>query len=116
MIRIEYAFDANGRQPAQDFLDRLEPRYQQRFYRLFEVLQQHGRIKNYTEFKKLGPEACSLWEFKVFQARLFGDFRPGGRFIVAGGTIKKNESKNGRMKREIETACRVLAEHDRREA
>lgn len=116
MIRIEYATDANGRQPALEFLQSLEYRYRNRFMRLFEVLAQHGRIKNYTEFKKLGPEACSLWEFKVFQARLFGDYRPGGRFVLAGGTIKKNESKNGRMKREIEVACRVLEENDRRVA
>ncbi len=83
---------------------------------LFQRLALFGFINNREKFKQLGPkagtQASGLWEFKSFQVRFIGDYRPGKRFIVAHGTRKK---KDKLPKAEIATVVRILAEHDARE-
>ncbi len=60
--------------------------------------------------EKAGPKARGLWECKSFQIRFIGDFRPGGRFIIAHGL--DNKKKDNLPKPDIEKAVRILEEHD----
>lgn len=111
MITIEYAKDARGREPGREFISSLSGREKSRILRLIELLQTTGRIKSYTDFKNLGDRGQNLWEFKAHQARVFGDFRPGGRFVIAGGHVKKQDWMSPAI---LSSAARVLHENDAR--
>ena len=80
---------------------------------IFQRLAEFGRITNTEKFKQLGEKAGQqrrgLWEFKSFQLRFLGDFRPGCRFILAQG-IRKKQDKLRRS--DIEAATQVLYEWD----
>jgi hypothetical protein len=49
---------------------------------LFQILGETGKILNREKFKGLGEQGLGLFEFKSFQIRFIGDFRPGKRFVV----------------------------------
>jgi hypothetical protein len=102
--------------PAYEFFQGLSPGDQAKVTALFQRLADTGRIVNDEKFKNLGGRAGSegrqLYEFKSFQIRLIGDFRPGKRFIVAEGVRKK---KDDLPKSAIQRALQVLAAHDSRE-
>lgn len=80
---------------------------------LFKLLANVGRITNREKFKQLGEKAGSrgkdLWEFKSFQLRFIGDFRPGYRFILAQGVRKKRDDLRPA---DIEAAVQVLYRWD----
>lgn len=103
--------------PARDVYFALSDSDQARVNALFHLLADQGRISNREKFRQLGEKAGqkarSLWEFKSFQIRFIGAFRPGGRFIVAHGL--DNKKKDDLPKSEIEKAVRILDEHDSRE-
>jgi hypothetical protein len=80
---------------------------------LFKRLADNGDIASREHFKSLGKKGEGLWEFKRFQLRFLGDFRPGGRFIVAHGLRKKRDDLDPA---DIARAKRILDEHDNREA
>lgn len=110
---VEWAVDENGESPAREFYDRLSDQDKAKVMVLFQRLADSGRISNHEHFKKLGPQAGpagrDLWEFKRFQVRFIGDFRPGRRFIVAHGARKKRDN----LRREdIEKAVRMLVKHE----
>ncbi len=88
---------------------------QARVLALFRRLAETGRIVNREKFKKLGSMAAGggseIWEFKSFQVRFLGDFRRGGRFLVAHGIRKKEHNLRPA---DIEIAVRILKEHDSR--
>lgn len=81
---------------------------------LFQRLAEVGRFSNTEKFKQLGEKAGKqgkgLWEFKSFQLRFLGDFRPGCRFIIAQGVRKKQDDLK---KSDIEKAIQVLSVWDR---
>lgn len=81
---------------------------------LFQRLAEVGRFSNTEKFKQLGEHAGKhgkgLWEFKSFQLRFLGDFRPGCRFILAQGVRKKQDDLR---KSDIEKAIHVLDVWDR---
>lgn len=79
---------------------------------LFKRLADMGDIANREHFKSLGRAGKGLWEFKRFQLRFLGDYRPGSRFVVALGVRKKKDEHDPV---DIEKAVRILAEHDERE-
>src|SRR5207249_2454299 len=84
---------------------------------LFNKLSEIGFIPNREKFRKLGQKSAGkgseLWEFKSFQDRFLGDYRPGGRFLVAAYTKKKKD----RLDRDVvERALRILAENDKHES
>lgn len=112
---VEWATDARGAIPAREFYLRLTDQDKEKVLRLFKRLADTGRITNQVQFKQLGqkagPRGQGLWEFKSFQTRFIGDFRPGRRFIVAHGTTKKGDDLR---QADVEKAVRVLAEHDAR--
>ena len=99
--------------PAREFFEDLSPEDQAKILALFNRLAQTGRISNYENFHQLGPrapgEARSLWEFKKFQLRFIGAYRPGRRFVVAHGLRKKGDDLK---QSDIEKAFRIMQEHD----
>lgn len=105
---VEWARDAEERMPARDFFLSLSGKEQVKLIARFQRLAAIGRISNDEIFKKV----ADLWEFKSGDLRFLGDFRPGGKFILAHGTRKKKR----RLDREdMEVATRRLREHDARE-
>lgn len=84
--------------------------------RLFHLLAEKGLITNREKFKKLGQKSkgkgADLWEFKSFQFRFLGDFRPNQRFIIAHGLQKKSDHLSST---EIQKAVDILQENDQRE-
>lgn len=80
---------------------------------LFQRFADKGDIANREHFKCLGKAGGNLWEFKSFQLRFLGDYRPGGRFVIAHGLRKK---KNDLDPSDIARANRILGENDDREA
>lgn len=114
---IEWAKDAQGRLPAREFFEGLDEQDQAKVLALFGRLANQGRISNGENFKHLGSrakgEAKSLWEFKKFQIRFIGAYRPGRRFVVAHGLLKK---KDDLQTSDIDKALRILREHDEQTA
>lgn len=108
-LTIEWAVDSRGRMPALEFYKELSLKERQRVLALFKRLADTGDIASREHFKSLGKSGDNLWEFKRSELRLLGDYRPGGRFIVALGLRKK---KNDLNRSDIEKASRILAEHD----
>lgn len=113
--RIVWAVDNTGDMPARAFYEQLSDKDKAKVNVLFQRLAESGFISNREHFKKLGPKAGhagkDLWEFKRFQVRFLGDFRPGSLFVIAHGTRKKRDDLR---KEDIEKAVRILAEHDTR--
>jgi hypothetical protein len=108
-LTIEWATDGRKRMPALEFYKELPPKERQKILALFKRLADTGDIANREHFKCLGKLGDSLWEFKNFQLRFLGDYRPGGLFIVALGVRKK---KDDHSETDIKKASRILAEHD----
>lgn len=111
---VEWAVDSQGNLPARDVYLSLSNEHKAKVEALFRRLADFGRIENRVKFRQLGekagPKARGLWEFKSFQIRFIGDFRPGGRFIVAHGL--NNKKKDDLPRSDIEKAVRILEEHD----
>jgi len=114
---VEWAVDSRGDLPARDVYLSLLDKNKAKVDALFRRLAESGPILNREKFRKLGekagPKARGLWECKSFQIRFIGDFRPGGRFIIAHGL--DNKKKDNLPKPDIEKAVRILEEHDSRE-
>ncbi len=108
---VEWAINSQNRMPAQEFYTALPTADRAKVLALFQRLAEFGSISNREKFKNLGREGGGLSEFKSFQIRFLGDFRPGKRFIVAHGLHKKKDRLDPSA---IETAKRILAEHDKR--
>lgn len=90
---------------AERFLRSLERPERIKIERLVKQLERDGRIDSYEKFKHLGG---GLWEFKSFQVRLFGGFKPGGRFVVVDGAIKKTSGKVPAFQNAMDAALRRL--------
>ncbi len=113
---VEWAVASNGELPALGFYEKLSNAEMAKVDALVRRLAETGRIWNEEQFKNLGEKAGAegrkLFEFKRFQIRFIGAFRPGSRFIVAVGVRKKKDNLN---KSDIDRALQILAEHDERE-
>lgn len=92
---------------ARFFFDQLSDKDRAKVLSLFQRLGDHGRISNKEKFKSL--TGTDLWEFKSFQIRFLGSFRPRGRFVIALGMRKK---KDRHSRSDLEKAARILAEYD----
>jgi hypothetical protein len=106
--------NARGGLPAREAFNSLDESDRAKVLTLFKYLADQGRINNREKFQQLGAErtkgeAGRYWEFKSFQDRFIGDFRPGKRFLVAA-YVKK---KGGNLPLEVlERAVRVMHEND----
>jgi len=107
---VEWAVDARGRMPGRDFLHSQGEADQAKVYALFKQLATTGQLRNREKFQKLAD--TDLFEFKSFQLRFFGDFRPGNRFVVATGVRKKKMKTDPK---DLRLAQDVLQEHDSHE-
>ncbi len=111
---VEWAVLAAGIVPQsrQFFLEQSESD-KSKLLVLFQRLAEFGRISNPEKFKQLGEKAGahgrSLWEFKSFQLRFLGAFRPGCRFVIVHGVRKK---QNDLRPSDIEVAIQVLHKWD----
>ncbi|MHB8382163.1 MAG: hypothetical protein ACYDC3_07460 [Candidatus Binataceae bacterium] len=114
---IEWAVDGIGSMPACNDYEHLPTDRKAKILALFENLAAKGLINNRQKFHKLGPKGgrhgSELREFKSYQDRFLGDYRPGFRFLVAAYEQKKTDRLSRGI---IERAVRVLAENDRYEA
>ena len=108
-ISVAWASDHRGRLPAREFYQTLSSEERQKVLALFKRLAETGEISSREHFKSLGKSGGNLWEFKRFQLRFIGDYRPGGRFLVAFGLRKKRDELDDS---DIKKAARILAEHD----
>lgn len=107
-LRLLWAMEATGRTPAREFFLAQSGGDRAKLLALFKRLADLGAIGNHEKFKKLED---GLWEFKSFQLRILGAFRPDSIFLLAHGVRKK---KDHHSKADLETARRVLKEHDAR--
>lgn len=114
--KVEWATDANGHLPAQSYFLNLSSEDRAKVMRLFQLLAENGSIANREKFKKLGKKAkgkgSELREFKSFQHRFLGDYRPNKRFVVAHALQKKRGDLSSV---EIQKAVYILQENDERE-
>lgn len=104
---MEWAIDARGRMPGRGFLNSQDDADQAKVYALFKQLAETGQVRNREKFQKLA--GSTLFEFKSFQLRFLGDFRPGNRFVVAVGVRKKKQKANPG---DLKAAQNILQEHD----
>ena len=104
---MEWAVDARGKMPGREFLLSQDETDQAKVYALFKQLADTGQLRNREKFQKL--TGTDLFEFKSFQLRFLGDFRTGGRFVVATGLRKKKDKAN---QTDIRHALRILREYD----
>lgn len=109
-LTVEWAKTRWGKMPALDFFESLTVADQAKVLALLRRFADTGRIINQQQFKKI---ESGLFEFKKFQIRLLGDYRPGQRFILALGLKKK---KNRLNRTDLEKASNILFENDLREA
>jgi hypothetical protein len=103
---VEWALDARRQMPAREFFLTLSQDDQDKVNALFRRFAETGQMQNREKFKALGG---GLFEFKSFQIRFLGDFRPGKRFLVAHGLQKKQDVI---PPSDLKIALRVLAEND----
>jgi Phage derived protein Gp49-like (DUF891) len=107
--RVEWARDARGGEPGRVAFEALSQKEQDKLFALCRRLAETGRITNEDQFKSLGASGFGLFEFRVFQVRFLGDFRPGKRFVIAFG-VRKKKDKLDRV--DMEVAQRILNESD----
>lgn len=105
-LSIEWAVDARGRCPARDFYEALDRSDRAGLLISFQRLAD-GIRQSREHFKPV--EGQGLLEFKRDQIRLIGNYRPGGRFVIAHGTNKKQDKLR---KTDIDRARRILSEND----
>lgn len=106
-FRLIWACESNGKMPAREFVLAQSPKNRAKLVALFGRLADFGVIHNREKFKKLEDD---LWEFKSFQIRVLGAFRPNGIFVLAHGVTKKKDELSPS---DIEIAKRILREHDK---
>ncbi len=111
--RVEWATDRNGNMPARSYYSDLPDSDKAKILALFNFLR---FLQNREKLKKLGSKAkgkdSELWEFKSFQHRFLGDYRPHSRFIIARALQKKSDNL---PTSDIARAIRILPENDQRE-
>jgi hypothetical protein len=83
---------------AKNFFDGQSERDRTKLTALFGYLAGNGMLPNREKFKKVGEvnapgehTAHGLFEFKSFQLRFLGEFRPNHEFVIAHGLRKKKD-------------------------
>lgn len=89
IFRIEFYVALGGSVPAEEWLDSLTEKQQQKFAALFVRLGDHGKIWNEQKFKHL-TGTDQVFEFKVDDGRILSFFFFGKRLILTHGFTKKS--------------------------
>ena len=103
---VEWALDASGRMPAQEYYSELTENEQAKFLAVAKRLAE-GETLNLEKFRKL--KGLSLFEIKFGPHRFLGDFRRGGRFLIAHGARKPGPKLHAS---DFKIAERIMAEND----
>lgn len=111
---VEWAATTTGESvPAKGAFDALGDDDRAKVLALFKWLAGQGQIKNRQKFRQLGQQAKGkaqgFFEFKSFQDRFIGDFRPGKRFIIGAYAHKKKDKLD---EEDINRAVKALAAND----
>ena len=112
--KVVWAVDESGRSQARDFYMELELQDRAKVQALFGRLADLGPtgLQNREKFKFLDDiRGERLFEFKSFQLRFLGAFRPGQRFIVVYALRKKQDNLPPSS---LETAAATLKQRDLR--
>lgn len=110
VLRIEFYLAPNGTAPAEEWLDHLHLRTQQKFAALFARMGDTGKIWNERKFKHLA-ETDQIFEFKVDTDRVLCFFFIGRRLILTHGFRKSGDKT---PIREIERAEAYKQDFERR--
>jgi len=111
IFRIEFYVAVGGAVQAEEWLESLTAKQQQKFAALFVRLGDHGKIWNEQKFKHL-TSSDQVFEFKVDDGRILSFFYFGKRLILTHGFTKK-PSKT--PKGEIERAEAYKKDFEQRE-
>ena len=83
----------NDRYPTEEFIAALNKEEKASLVALFKIwAQAKGHLRNGTEFKKLEDYHVAILEFKDYQLRLAGFWRPGYNFNLVYGFKKKQDN------------------------
>jgi len=88
VFHVEALVFGNGSAPAEEWLDALSLKQQQKFAALFKWLADTGKIWNEKKFKHL-ESSEQIFEFKVEEGRILCFFFVGQRVILTHGFSKK---------------------------
>ncbi len=108
---VQYAIDAQGRQPAETFLAELQVDRRAEYIGLLALFQRYadfGVLHNREQFKQLAGTDPTLVEFKKGQARVLGFYNGPGVLVLTHGLIKKRDRLDPA---DIDRAHRIRAEH-----
>lgn len=109
-VKVVWARDLRGREPARAFLQRLEPVDRIGIERTIRRLEA-GEVIERSHFASLGSANASahgLFELRQRFARLLGAFQDG-RFVLAHGLLKRQKWEIPRG--DLDAAQRILREH-----
>jgi hypothetical protein len=106
---VELAITANGRCPAEKFLNSLSKDEREKILRVIKRLADEGKVANREQFKKIEGE--EFFEFKNSQIRMPCYFHATGRLIITHGFIKKEDRIRPE---EIDRMKRIRDEYEKR--
>jgi phage-related protein len=89
VFQIEAVVLPNGDVPAEEWLESLSQKHQQKFASLFAMLADVGKLWNERKFKHL-EGSDQIFEFKVDDGRILCFFFVGQRVILTHGFAKKS--------------------------
>lgn len=84
---IEWYFDDSGKSQALDYFESLSEGMQIKTLNLFELMGNHGEIKNEVKFRYEGEK---IYAFKPHPHRFLCFFFSGYKIIVTNAFCKKN--------------------------
>ena len=111
VFQIEFYVAASGEVPAEEWLEGLSDKQQQKFAALFVRLGDTGKIWNEQKFKHL-TGTDQVFEFKVDSGRILSFFFYGKRLILTHGFTKKSAKT---PRREIDRAESYKGDFEERE-
>ncbi len=88
IFQVEAVVLDNGSVPAEEWLDSIPQKQQQKFATLFKLLADAGKLWNERKFKHL-EGSDQIFEFKVDEGRVLCFFFVGQRVILTHGFAKK---------------------------
>src|SRR5262249_8221290 len=114
LVRITHYVRGNGRCPACEFFDEIEPQMRKRFAGQFDALTKIGSAYcNHQRFRPLSGVGKPLWEFKEFDHRVYCSRIQAKSFlliVLLSGWIKDKSGRTDKENREIAKALSLYAE------
>lgn len=105
---LVYYSTLSGREPVQEFIDKLQEKTKAKVYNTFELLSEFGNLLGMPHAKKV--IGTPLWELRILgesSTRFFYIAKTGQTFIILHGFSKKTQKI---PQKEIKTALERLKE------